>query len=94
MSLGCRLPSSRIITARRYYVGLGKTTEEPTEHDNILTNLLIILSLKHFELARSSLDYKYDSKGPTSIAEKTPTAACIFSSDVTDSDRIAHIWSC
>jgi len=71
-----------------------KSRAEPTEHDNILTNLLTLLSLKHFELARSSLDDKYDSKGPTSIAEKTPKAACIFLSDVRDLDRIAHVWSC
>jgi hypothetical protein len=70
-----------------------KSRAEPTEHDNILTNSLTLLSLKRFELARSGLDYKYDSKGPTSIAEKTPTAACIFSSDVRDSDRIARVWS-
>ena len=49
---------------------------EPTAHDNILTNLLTHLSLKieseeHFELARSCL-------GPTSIADKTPTAVYIL----------------
>jgi hypothetical protein len=52
-----------------------KSRAESTEHDSILTNLLTLLSLKPFELSRSGLDYKYDSKGPTSIAEKTPTAA-------------------
>jgi len=59
-----------------------KSRAKPTEHENILTNLLTLLSLKLFELARSSLVYKYDSKSPTSLAKKTPTAACIFSSDV------------
>jgi hypothetical protein len=71
-----------------------KSGAEPNEHDNILTNLLNLLSLKRFELARYFLDYKYDSMGPTSIAEKTPTAVCIFSSDIRDSDRIARVWSC
>ena len=72
-----------------------KSKAEPNEHDTIFKNLLILLSLKRFELARSGLDYKYDSKVPTSIAEKTPpTPACIFSSDVRDLDRIARVWSC
>lgn len=35
-----------------------KSRAEPNEHDNILTNLLTLLSLKRFELAKSGLDYK------------------------------------
>jgi hypothetical protein len=70
-----------------------KSRAKPTEHD-ILTNLLTLLSLKYFELARSGLDYKYYSKGPALMAEKTTRAACIFSSDVRDSDRVAHVRSC
>jgi hypothetical protein len=42
-----------------------KSRAKPTEHYNILTNLLTVLSLKLFELATSGLNYKYDSKGPT-----------------------------
>jgi hypothetical protein len=96
MSICCRLPpvESSLPEDMLAWERPRKSRAERTEHANILTNLLTPLSLKRIELTASGLDYKYDSKGPTSKAEKTPTAACIFSSDVRDSERIARVWNC
>jgi hypothetical protein len=70
---------------------------EPIEHNNILTSLFTFLRLEveseeRYELASSGFGYRYDSKCSTSTADKTPTAACIFSCDARDSDRVACLW--